>query len=409
MRRMTLDDRKRVDGSETEVVNDRPSATNGAACNERPYLAGERPLPLSPAGRGEAPVSSSSVLLRRTAVLLILLFFATQFSTMTLSRFVRVPDESWDVILPRLIVTVCGVLFSLLNLRIQRRVGRATLQKRIWVAAGMAVAGAYFHAAANLAVFGVFVGFGNSSLLQYLGSYSLFGLDWLWFYSALSVMILALTYAADLAESEDRVAALQSQAHAAQLKALRYQLNPHFLFNTLNSVAALINSKRRAEAETMVESLSDFLRSTLAMDAGNEIPLGQEIELQSLYLDIEKARFPARLNVVIDVPDPLRDALVPNLITQPLVENAIKYGVARSSERVNLGIVARETDGKLSLLVWDDGGNAAAPAQQEGTKVGLRNVSERLTLHFGPAATLTAGPRAGGGFLAEILMPLKRA
>ena len=112
---------------------------------------------------------------------------------------------------------------------------------------------------------------------------------------------------------------------------------------------------------------------------------------------------------MIDVPDTLRDALVPNLITQPLVENSIKYGVARSSARVTLGIVAREGEGRLSLQVWDDGGNAAAPARQEGTKVGLRNVSERLDLHFGPSASLAAGPRAGGGFSAEISMPLKRA
>ncbi len=189
-------------------------------------------------------------------------------------------------------------------------------------------------------------------------------------------MILALTYAADLAESEDRVAALLGLTHAAQLKALHYQLNPHFLFNTLNSVIALINSKRSVEAEMMVESLSDFLRSTLALDAASEIPLGMEIELQSLYLAIEKIRFPDRLNVTIDVPDGLRDAMVPNLITQPLVENGIKYGVARNSGRVNLGIVAREVDGKLSPQVQDDGGDAPPPTQQKGTKV---RASERLS------------------------------
>ena len=261
-------------------MDGQPSAMNGVADGERPDFAVERPLLLLPADDAATLVPRSTILLRRTAVLLILLFFAMQFSTMTLSRFVRVPDESWDVIVPRLIVTACGVLFSLLNLRVQRRVGRATLRRRIWVAVGMAVAGAYFHATANLAVFGILIGFGNSPFLEYLVSYALFGLDWLWFYSALSVMILALTYAADLAESEDRIAALQGQAHAAQLKALRYQLNPHFLFNTLNSIAALISNKRSADAETMVECLSDFLRSTLAMDAGNEIPLGHEIELQ---------------------------------------------------------------------------------------------------------------------------------
>lgn len=384
-------------------------ATNGNSRDERPQSAVEQPSSQSRDSNAVAPAPRSTELLRRTAILLILIFFATQFSTMTFSLLMRVADETWAVILPRVIVTACGILFSLLNLRIQSRVGRVTLRKRVWVAVGMAVAGAYFTAAVNLLLVVIFYGFDDGSFAGYLGAFALSGLDRLWFYSSLSVMILALTYAADLAESEDRVAALLSQTQAAQLKALRYQLNPHFLFNTLNSVVALINSKRSAEAEMMVESLSDFLRSTLALDAASEIPLGMEIELQSLYLDIEKVRFPDRLNVTIDVPDGLRDAMVPNLITQPLVENGIKYGVARNQGRVNLGIVAREVDGKLSLQVWDDGGDAPPPTQQNGTKVGLRNVSERLTLHFGPAATFTAGPRAGGGFSAEILMPLRRA
>lgn len=394
-------------GDEQQVVNGPTRATNGDRGGKRLAFAVERPSDRFQAAIAETVAPRSTILLRRAAVLLILLFFATQFSTMTISRFMRVPGESSDVLVPRLIVASCGVLFSLLILRIQRGVGRASLGKRILVAVALALAGSYFHAAVNVAVFGLFVGFGQDPILVYLRDYALMGLDWFWFYSALSVMLLALTYAADLAESDDRIATLQGQAHAAQLKALRYQLNPHFLFNTLNSIAALIGKERSAEAEMMVESLSDFLRSTLAMDAGNEIPLGKEIELQSLYLEIEKARFPARLQVVIDVSPALQDALVPNLITQPLVENTIKYAVARSSERVNLAIVARDVDGRLSLTVSDDGGNADAPLQH-GTRVGLRNVSERLHLHYGAAASLTAGPASGRGFSAEISMPLKR-
>jgi two-component system LytT family sensor kinase len=395
-------------GGERQVMNGPSAAVNAVRAGERPGFAAERPTAEFDA---DPPVTRSTLLLRRAAVALILLFFATQFSTMTLSRFMRVPDESLDVILPRLIVTACGVLFSLLNLRIQRSIGRATLRKRVLVAAGLALAGCFFHAAVNLVVFGLFVGLGYSPFLEYLLSYCLSALDWLWFYSAISVMLLALTYAADLAESDDRIAALQNQAHAAQLKALRYQLNPHFLFNTLNSIAALIGKKQSADAEAMVVSLSDFLRSTLTMETGKEIPLGDEIELQSLYLDIEKTRFPARLNVTIDVPAGLREALVPNLITQPLIENSIKYGVAQSAARVHLLITAREADGRLSLRIEDDGGDAAgsAPPPRQGTGLGLRNVSERLRLHYGAAASLAAGPRAGGGFAAEILLPLTKA
>ena len=395
-------------GSVPQVMDDPSPAPNNAPANLRFDPADERPFPFYEA-HFDRTVPRSTLLLRRAAVPLILIFYATQFSTMTLSRFMRVAGDGWEVIALRLVVAACGILFSLLNLRIQKRVGRANLRKRLLVAAGLAIAGAYFHAAVNLAVFSVKVGFESRSFPEFLVAFYLSGQDWLWFYSAISVMLLALTYAADLAERDEEIAALQNLAHVAQIKALRYQLNPHFLFNTLNSIAALINKRRSADAETMVESLSDFLRSTLTMDSGKEIPLAREIELQALYLDIEKTRFPARLQVAIDIPPSLRDALVPNLITQPLVENSIKYGVARSSERVKLEIVARAVDGKLWLQIRDDGGNADGLAPQQGTKVGLRNVSERLSLYFGASATLTAGPRPGGGFSTEILMPLRRA
>jgi LytS/YehU family sensor histidine kinase len=158
----------------------------------------------------------------------------------------------------------------------------------------------------------------------------------------------------------------------------------------------------------MVVSLSDFLRSTLRMDFGHEITLGEEIELQSLYLDIEKIRFPHRLMVTIDVPDTLRDALLPNLITQPLIENAIRHGVRRSSAPVHLEVIARDRGGRLSLEIRDDGGNAGESAPS-GTQVGLRSVAERLRLGFGREASFIAGRRPEGGFSAHILIPLRRA
>jgi LytS/YehU family sensor histidine kinase len=227
------------------------------------------------------------------------------------------------------------------------------------------------------------------TLNEYIISYSVL---LFWFYSALSVMLLALTYGEDLVEKEERIASLQAQANVAQLNALRYQLNPHFLFNALNSVASLICKRMGAEAESMVVSLSDFLRSTLRMDSGREITLEEELKLQSLYLDIEKIRFPQRLSVTIDVPEALRGACVPNLITQPLIENAIKHGV-----------------GKLSLEVRDDGGNAGNAAPPSGLHVGLRNVAERLKLRFGDQGSFTAAARPEGGFSARILIPLRRA
>jgi two-component system LytT family sensor kinase len=400
-------------------MNDTLSAMSDGLTGERPGQEDERPasgggsldVPAFSAADALVPVAAAkrdALFLRRTAIVVILLFFTTQFATMTLTRHVRFPDESWGWIFPRAIVNALGLLFSLLILKVQWGARRGPLRRRIWIAAGMAAAGSSVHGAANVLVFAVYLGDAGGEFLQRTAYIPISALEWLWFYSAISVMLLALTYAADLAESDDRIAALQSQAHAAQMRALRYQLNPHFLFNTLNSIAALIGRRKSRDAESMVVSLSDFLRSTLSMDAGKEISLGDEVKLQSLYLDIERTRFPVRLCVTIDIPEDLRDALVPNLITQPLIENAIKYGVARSSEPVHLEVIARAEQGRLSLQIRDDGGNAP-DATPQGMRVGLRNVSDRLKIHFGDQASLVAGRLPEGGFSAQILMPLKRA
>jgi two-component system, LytTR family, sensor kinase len=343
-------------------------------------------------------------LIRRVAVAVILLFWLTQFSSLTLMRYVRFPEEGLGNIVPRLIVTCWGIAFALGMLLIQRAARKWSLHARTLMAAGLALLGCVLHSAANWVVFSAF--FPAEPFI--LSDYAMAAIDWMWFYASLSVMILALTYSADLADSEEQIALLRQQADAAQLRALRFQLNPHFLFNTLNSIASLISRRRNEDAEAMVVSLSDFLRSTLKLDPGIEIPLGDEISLQTLYLDIERARFPHRLRVTIDVPENLRDALVPNLITQPLIENAIKYGVARSSKPVHLEVVAAQSAAGLHVEVRDDGGDSPDSAVQ-GAKVGLTNVSERLRLHFGDTASLSAQPRPEGGFAARIVMPLRKA
>jgi len=384
------------------VMSDIPLPTNGPEAAERPAARDERPRPQGPVGR-------SKRVFGRMAVAVILIFWTAQFTTVTISRLVRMPEESLGFIEPRAIVTVCAILLSFGILAVLRAVRGSTLLKRAVIAAALAAAGCCIHTLINMWVFMLFSFFvSDYSFTDYLIAFAVSVFDFVWFYSALSVMLLALTYGEDLVENEDRIAALEAQANIAQLNALRYQLNPHFLFNTLNSVASLISKKMGAEAETMVVSLSDFLRSTLRMDSGREIPLAEEIKLQSLYLDIEKARFPERLSVTIDVPAELNDACVPNLITQPLIENAIKHGVGRSSAPVHLEVIARDTGGKLSLEVRDDGGNASDGAPS-GTKVGLRNVAERLRLRFGDEGSLTAGRRPEGGFSARILIPLRRA
>ena len=349
---------------------------------------------------------------RRMAIAMIFLFWAAQFTSLSLMRMAIAPEmEGWANRGARGIVTACAILTSIGILAVLRRTRAATLPRRVLIALGLALAGASLHALINVTVFYQImptIRDTEFSLAELASSFPFLLNDFFWFYAAISVLLLALTYGEDLVASERRIAALQAQANTAQLKALRYQLNPHFLFNTLNSVASLIAKDQARDAESMLVNLSDFLRSTLKMDAGREIPLSDEIQLQSLYLDIEQIRFPQRLRVTIDVPENVRDALVPNLITQPLIENAIKYGVARSSEPVHLEIVAREAEGRLSLEIRDDGGNAE-DGGPKGTRVGLRNVSNRLRLHFGEAARLEAGRRPEGGFSARMVLPLRRA
>ncbi|MDB5692465.1 MAG: sensor histidine kinase [Alphaproteobacteria bacterium] len=230
---------------------------------------------------------------------------------------------------------------------------------------------------------------------------------WYFFFAAWSSFYLAMSSARQLRASERREAKARREAQTAQLRALRYQVNPHFLFNTLNSLSSLVMGRRPDEAETMIVNLSTFFRTSLSIDPTEDINLAQEIEFQQLYLDIEQVRFPNRLRVRIEVPDDLWAAKVPPLILQPVVENAIKHGVARTSEPVTLTIAAREEDAKLILSVENDQG-PAIPREHEGGRagVGLINVCERLAARFGPEGECEHGPLPGGGYRVTLTMPL---
>jgi two-component system LytT family sensor kinase len=390
------------------------ASMNDSMYGERQHSVGEPPLSGGAATPRIAPAPNLALLpdeghrgtrmLRRVPVFIILLFWVAQFSNLTAMRLMRFPEEGFEAIVPRIIVTLFGIAWSFGFLAIQRAARRRSFTTRSVIAALIAPLGSALHTLTNLLVFRAFFPDAMLMLSTYLPAF----FDWMWFYAALSVVILALTYVADLADKEERIASLQARANAFQLRALRYQLNPHFLFNTLNSIASLISRRKNPEAEAMVVSLSDFLRSTLKIDPGVEITLGEEIALQSLYLDIERFRFPHRLRVNIDVPDDLRDACVPNLILQPLIENAIKHGVAQSSKEVHLEILAGARNGRLQIEVRDDGGDAPA-ARNGGANVGLANVADRLRVHFAEAAELAAEQRPGGGFSARISMPLRLA
>lgn len=229
---------------------------------------------------------------------------------------------------------------------------------------------------------------------------------WYFFFGAWASLYLAISAAGQLRAAERRAARAERQAQEAQLKALRYQVNPHFLFNTLNSLSSLVMARRAEEAETMIVNLSTFFRSSLALDPAEDVTLADEIRFQMLYLDIEKVRFPNRLKVETDIPAALASARVPPLLLQPIVENAIKHGVARSREPVTVAIRAEEEDGRLILSVENDGAPSEPEREEHGTGVGIINVCERLAARFGDDASCDHGRMPGGGFRVTISMPI---
>jgi two-component sensor histidine kinase len=233
---------------------------------------------------------------------------------------------------------------------------------------------------------------------------------WYFLLAAWCAFFIAMTQQHRTRITERRLAEAETAAHAAQVRALRYQVNPHFLFNTLNSLSSLVMSGRADRAEEMLMALSTFFRTSLSMDPSIDVSLAEEIGLQRLYLDIEQVRFPDRLDVTIDIPDDLAEARVPALILQPLVENAIKYGVSATTERVELSIRARRLDGSRMQLdvtnhALDGRSKKSFAPTHEGTGLGLANVSERLRAHFGAKADVRFGP-IPGGYEVSLAMPV---
>ncbi len=245
---------------------------------------------------------------------------------------------------------------------------------------------------------------GTSSLSWALGSF--FRLNFhanILTYAAL----VALAWAGETYEKyRDRELAasrLQTQLVKAELGALKMQLQPHFLFNTLNAIAALLKPKPDA-AESMVLQLAEFLRLTLRNTGRAEVTLREELEFLERYLAIEKTRFGDRLSTRFRIRSEVLDARVPNLLLQPLVENAIRHGIAKSAHASRLDVSATHEDGRLLLRVTDDGPGLGAAPVREG--IGLSNTRERLRHLFGDDFTLAYANAPGGGFTIALAFPL---
>ncbi len=221
-----------------------------------------------------------------------------------------------------------------------------------------------------------------------------------------SGLYFGIKYYQQLQEQTEQTLKATAAAHQAQLKMLRYQLNPHFLFNTLNAISTLILDGANETANQTVSRLSDFLRYTLDNDPVSRVTLGSELGAIDLYLEIEKVRFGDRLVISKSVEDRALAALVPSLILQPLIENAIKYAITPSEEGGTLRISAKVQHTTLVLQLSDTGpglGNGDPKLKSSG--VGLKNTRERLQQLFGDAQAFTLAPNDPTGLVVTINIP----
>ncbi|MFK4004646.1 sensor histidine kinase [Qipengyuania sp. NPDC077563] len=235
---------------------------------------------------------------------------------------------------------------------------------------------------------------------------------------AWSALYFAINYFLKVEEQADRLERLEAQATSAQLAMLRYQLNPHFLFNTLNSISTLVLLKQTEPANAMLTRLSSFLRHTLVTQPGGKVTVAQEVETLKLYLDIERMRFEDRLQTDFRVEDTAAKAQIPSMLLQPLIENAIKYGVSPLEEGAEITLLAQIVGPRLRITVSDSGPGVdvggvaddlpavmATHKRRNSTGVGLANIRDRLAQAYGDDHRFEIRSPEAGGFTVLIEIP----
>ena len=213
------------------------------------------------------------------------------------------------------------------------------------------------------------------------------------------------------ADDRERMLRAESEAREARLAALRYQLNPHFLFNSLNAVSTLILDGNARAATRMLAQIAELLRNTLNHEIVPEVPLSQEIAFTERYLAIEQTRFGERLRVQVVIPPDTLDALVPIMLLQPLVENAVRHGVAPLIEGATIEIQSTRHDGHLRIVVRNSGPSAAvfgARRHHTANGIGLTNTVERLATMYGADHTFALDWPNDGGCTVTIQLPFRR-
>jgi LytS/YehU family sensor histidine kinase len=226
-------------------------------------------------------------------------------------------------------------------------------------------------------------------------------------------LILTVTYMVDARESMARqiteTARLNEELSKAQLAALRRQIEPHFMYNALNSIAGLVRDHRNDAAVSMIVGLSEFLRRSAEDSHRSQVALREEVEYLQRYLDIQKVRFGERLQVSVDIPAELLGAQVPNLLLQPLVENAIKHGISKRVAGGNVRVAGACTNGNLYLSVYNDGPSLPADWEATSTGVGIANLRTRLQILHGNESELQLKRATPGGVEVVVTLPFKAA
>jgi hypothetical protein len=313
-------------------------------------------------------------------------------------------------LLPTLMATATGFCLTLIMASVFRRLmarpGHGTAGWRLWLGGG-AVTIACAVVFSVLEIWG-HIRFVNPlwrpELWEFLGV-ALFDLYVLTSWAGL---YFGINYYLMVQDQQRRLLELKAEAHAAQLKMLRYQLNPHFLFNTLNSISTLVLMKDSARANAMLGRLADFLRYSLAGEPTTTVSLSQEVQALQLYLDIEALRFQDRLRVRFDIDPDTRSVQLPSLLLQPLVENAIKYAVAPLEDGADVTIAAHAEGEQVVITVADTGPGlpaAGTPRQANPSGVGLANIQDRLRQLYGTDHSFAIQPNLPRGLVVTIRIP----
>lgn len=345
----------------------------------------------------------------RNALLLTVAFWTVVYAIYTLrSTLVPIPFE--DQLLPRVLnctfgASLCGALYFAL---------RTQLNRKPWQLLAMgavgSLIGALLYNVVSMWIYDQFIVYPASMKMspeEERASLLLGAQTYLWVFVSWCFGFLALVYNERSRMNERRLLEAQALAADAQNRMLRYQINPHFLFNTLNTLSSFVLEKKVEKAEETLLSLSEFLRYSLARSPDEMVSLHEEVRAQEDYLNIERARFGDRVSFLVDVPRQVAETPVPSLILQPLVENSVKYAVSASSDPVTIELFARREAESVVIGVRDDG--RGCTAKMPGLGVGLENVRRRLELAFGTRSTFRHGPRPAGGYEVVITVPATAA